>query len=486
MKAIPYKWIALSVTTIGVLMSAIDTTIVVLGLPSIMTSLRSDIVTMVWVIMGYILMSTVFLLTFGRIADIVGRVRMYNLGFLVFTIGSALCGLSQTALQLVIFRLVQGAGGAMLIVNSLAIITEAFPANERGRAMGWNAVTWGIGGIAGPVLGGLILSIASWRWIFYINVPVGIVGTVAAYVLLKEISTRGRRERFDLIGAATFSLGLVGVLLALTQGIYLGWLSAPILGLFGLSVVSFLVFLWHERHISYPVLDLRLFDNRVYSFSVLAAMFQSLAVFAVNFLMTFFLQAVQGYAPLQAALLLVPLPIVNALVAPLGGRLTDRIGGKIPASVGLVIQASALAWLALLQPHTPYPLVAGGLALMGLGGGLFWSPNTSTTMTAAPPARLGVASAALSTLRNTGMVSSFAVALAVAASTMPQQAMAGLFLGTASHLTAAQEQAFTAGMSHAFLVSLVICLVAAVFSVVREGRKATAMPVAQVNQPVGR
>jgi EmrB/QacA subfamily drug resistance transporter len=470
-KTIPYKWIALIVTTIGVLMSAIDSTIVILGLPSIMTGLHSDIVTMVWVVMGYILMSTVFLLTFGRIADILGRVRMYNLGFVVFTIGSVLCGLSQTALQLVIFRLIQGAGGAMLMVNSLAIITEAFPQQERGRAMGWNAVTWGVGGVAGPVLGGLILSVASWRWLFYINLPVGIAGTIAAYLFLQELAPRGRRERFDLLGAATFSLGLVALLLALTEGIYLGWLSAPILGLFALSVGSFVTFIYRERRISFPVLDLRLFRNRVYSFSVLAAMFQSLAVFAVNFLMTFYLQGIQGYGPLQAAFLLVPLPLVNSLIAPLGGRLTDRIGGKIPASLGLLIQAGALVWLALLRPHTPYPFVAGGLAVMGVGSGLFWSPNTSTTMSAAPRDRLGVASGTLTTLRNTGMVSSFAVALAVAASTMPRQAVNSLFLGTATNITSTQAQAFTSGMSHAFLVSLIICLVAAAFSVVREGRK---------------
>jgi len=483
MKALPYKWIALIVTTIGVLMSAIDSTIVILGLPSIMASLRSDIVTMVWVVMGYILMSTVFLLTFGRIADIIGRVRMYNLGFLVFTIGSALCGFSQTALQLVLFRLVQGAGGAMLIVNSVAIITEAFPPNERGRAMGWNAVTWGAGGVAGPVLGGLILSVASWRWLFYINVPVGIAGTIAAYLLLKELSTRGERERFDLIGAFTFSLGLVALLLALTQGIYLGWTSAPILGLFALTLLCFGLFLSRERRINYPVLDLGLFDSRVYSFSVLAAMFQSLAVFAVNFLMTFYLQAIQGYGPLQAAFLLVPLPIMSSLMAPLGGRLADHIGGKIPASLGLIIQSSALAWLAMLGPRSPYSFVAGGLALMGTGGGFFWSPNTSTTMSAAPRERLGIASGTLATLRNTGMVSSFAVAIAVAASTMPRQVVNSLFLGTAAHVTPGQAQAFTSGMNHAFLVSLAICLIAAIFSIVREGRKPLVQPTMNERQP---
>src|SRR5271157_1781541 len=197
-RKIAYKWIVLSVTTIGALMAAIDSTIVILGLPDMMVKLHADLVSMIWVIMAYILVSTVFLLTFGRVADMLGRVRMYNLGFVVFTIGSALCGISQSATQLILFRLVQGSGAALMMVNGVAIITEVFPPNERGRALGINGITWALGGIAGPLLGGLILTAADWRWIFYINVPIGIVGTVWGYRALKEMSTRNRTERFDL------------------------------------------------------------------------------------------------------------------------------------------------------------------------------------------------------------------------------------------------------------------------------------------------
>ena len=172
-RKIAYKWIVLSVTTIGSLMAAIDSTIVILGLPDMMVKLHADLVSMIWVIMAYILVSTVFLLTFGRVADILGRVRMYNLGFVVFTVGSALCGFSGNATQLIIFRLIQGSGAAMMVVNSVALITEVFPPNERGKALGLNAITFSIGGVAGPILGGLILTLADWRWIFFINVPIG-------------------------------------------------------------------------------------------------------------------------------------------------------------------------------------------------------------------------------------------------------------------------------------------------------------------------
>lgn len=204
-RRIEYKWIVLSVTTLGALMAAIDGTIVILGLPQMMEQLHADLIEMIWVIMGYILVSTVFLLTLGRVADILGRVRMYNLGFVIFTIGSALCGISNSASQLIIFRLVQGFGAAMLMVNSIAILTEVFP-NEHGRALGINAITWAAGGVLGPILGGLILNAGNWRWIFFINVPVGLFGAVWGYLVLKERSERRKGEKFDIPGALAFSL----------------------------------------------------------------------------------------------------------------------------------------------------------------------------------------------------------------------------------------------------------------------------------------
>jgi EmrB/QacA subfamily drug resistance transporter len=467
-RRIEYKWIALSVTTIGALMAAIDSTIVVLALPDMMIKLHANLVQMIWVIMAYILVSTVFLLAFGRVADMFGRVRMYNLGFVVFTVGSALCGISQSAMQLILFRLVQGSGAALMMVNGPAIITEAFPPNERGRALGINGITWALGGIAGPLLGGLILTVMDWRWIFYINVPIGIVGTLWGYRALHEMSKLKQGEKFDLPGAGSFSLGLIGLLFALTLGIEYKWTSLPILSLFALFLVMLAVFFRWERRAQNPVLDLSLFRNRIYNFSVLAAMLQSLAMFAVNFLIVFYLQGVRGYDPLTAALLLIPLSIVSAVVGPLSGLLADHIGARIPATVGLLLQAVALVWfITQLSPTTPYVPIAAGLALMGLGGGLFWSPNTSAAMNSAPVHRLGIASATLATLRQTGMVTSFAVSLAVAASSLPHDVMMSLFVGTNVTLGSQVMQAFVIGIHSAFGVSAVLCMVAAGFSLVR-------------------
>jgi EmrB/QacA subfamily drug resistance transporter len=468
-QGIAYKWIALSVTTIGALMAAIDSTIVILALPDMMIKLHADLLEMVWVIMAYILISTVFLLTFGRVADMLGRVRMYNLGFVVFTVGSALCGISQNAEQLIIFRLVQGAGAALMMVNGPAIITEVFPPNERGRALGINGITWALGGIAGPLLGGLILSAADWRWIFYINVPIGLLGTLWGYRALHEMSRPQKGETFDTVGAITFSVGLVALLIALTLGIQYSWTSLPILSLFGIFIVMLIAFFaWERRTHTSPVLDLSLFKSHVYNFSVLAAMLQALAMFAVDFLIVFYLQGVRGYDPLKAALLLLPLPIVSAIVGPLSGLLADHIGARIPATLGVLIQAAALVWfITQLSPTTPYLPIAVGLGLMGLGGGLFWSPNTSAAMNSAPVQRLGIASATLATLRQTGMVTSFALALAVAAGSLPKEAVMQLFVGTNITLGSTMMQDFIIGIQNAFGVSVVLCLIAAGFSLVR-------------------
>jgi EmrB/QacA subfamily drug resistance transporter len=467
-----YKWIALIITTIGSLMAAIDSTIVILALPNMLQSLGSDLVTMTWVIMAYLLVSTVLQLTFGRMADMFGRVRMYNLGFVIFTVGSVLCGISPTAELLIGARVIQGIGGAMLSANSMAIITEVFPSEERGRAMGYNSVTWGAGSVLGPVLGGFILAVASWRWIFLINLPIGIIGTLAAYFMLHDIEPKPRNERFDIFGAILFCVGLVALLLGMMNSIGTGLLAPSVLGLLVVALLAFIVFIIWERRVEHPMLDLHLFSSRHYTFSVLAATLQSLAVFAVNFLIIFYLQGVQSHDPLTAALLILPLPVLTSAVGPLGGYWADRdrFSGATPATVGLLLQVASLVLLVFLAPNTPYLLLASALGLMGLGSAIFWSPNTSSTMGAAPRNRLGVASATLNTMRNVGMLCSFAFSLAVAAASMPPALVNEVFLGTVGHLSLNVANAFTGAMSRAFIASAIICLLAVDCSVVRQNR----------------
>ncbi len=470
MKRFEYKWIALLVTTIGSLMVAIDSTIVILGLPSMIQDLHSNLVKMTWIIIGYLLVSTILQITFGRMADMFGRVRLYNIGFIIFTAGSALCGFAQTDTQLIIFRVVQGLGGAMLGANAMAIITEVFPANQRGQAMGFNAITWGAGSVLGPVLGGIILAVASWRWIFLVNLPIGVIATLAAYLLLHDIKPNPKGEQFDIVGAIFFSIGLLGLLMGIIGGIGANALAPQIVAPIGIGAAGMVAFIIWEQRAAFPMLDLHLFTSRTYTFSTLAATLQSLAVFAVNFLLIFYLQGVKGDSPILSALLILPLPLATSIIGPLSGRWADRIGGKIPATIGLLLQCAALLLLVMLTPSTPYILLAIALFLLGIGGGMFWSPNTSVTMNAAPANRLGVASATLNTMRNIGTVFSFAIALAVAAASMPPKLVNEVFLGTVGHLQPIIAQDFTEAMTKAFIASAIISLAAIYSSFVRDSK----------------
>ncbi len=470
-----YKWTLLSITTAGVLMVSIDVAVVILAIPDMMRDLNSNLVKMVWVLMSYIFVSTVLLLALGRAADIYGRVRLYNWGFALFTVGSLLCGLCRTDWELIAFRVFQGAGGALMLVNSWALITETFPPWQRGTAMDINSMTFGIGGVIGPILGGVILEFASWKWIFFINVPIGILGTLMGYFYLYEISARPQAKRLDLMGSLAFSVSLLALLIGLTETIHTGWEAPTVYILFALFLISLSFFLWWEKRTSSPALDLKLFNNRLFNFSLLASTLQALALFAVQFLVIFFLQAVEGKSPLRAAILLLPMPLGLALMGPLGGRTSDKIGARIPASAGLVTQAAGVYILSQLSTGSSHLHIFLGLLLTGLGGGFFFSPNTSAAMSAANQAHLGVAAAALATLRNTGMVMSLALAQVVAAHAIPRDLMLQLFVGTVVHLRTPLMAAFVKGMHAALLVSVAICLAAAGVSLVR-GRELRRKP----------
>ena len=308
---------------------------------------------------------------------------------------------------------------------------------------------------------------ASWRWIFFINLPIGIGGCIAGYLCLREGAREARDEKLDIIGALAFSAALFALLYGLTQGIGEGWTSPSILALFGLFIVGLVFFLFWERAVDHPALDLSLFDSRVFDFSVLASMFQAIAVFCVQFLLVFYLQAVKGYTPIHSAFLLLPMPVAVSLAGPLSGRMSDKIGAVIPATTGLLIQATGIFILATVDLGSSYLHIALGLALSGMGGGIFFSPNTAAAMSAAKKNRLGVASATLATLRNTGMVISYASALAIAAGSISTDVMMQLFVGTSVKLGSPMMVGFVKGMRAALHVSVVMCLVAAAMSMVR-------------------
>ncbi|MFI5415178.1 MAG: MFS transporter, partial [Candidatus Lutacidiplasmatales archaeon] len=424
----------------------------------------------------YTLMGTALVLSLGRISDMKGRKRMYNAGFVVFIVGSALCGLATDGLQLVLFRGLQGIGGAMLVANGFAILSDVFPPNERGRAFGMISVVWGVGSVFGIGVGGLILSVTDWRWIFWINVPIGIVATGLAFAILRESVTPNPKDTFDLPAAVLFTLGLSAFLLGITEGILNGW-TAPITVWPLVSSVPLLVafVLWEGYYSRDPILPFELFRSWLFSASLIAAVLQGIALFSTNFLLMVYFQGIRGVPVLTAAFLLIPLSATLSIFGPLGGRFSDRYGARVISTLGLLIQAAVLFAFATITASTSLWVVAGYEAALGVGGGLFFPANTSAVMSGVPRPQYGVAAGVMMTLRNSAMALSFAVGLVALTASLPTGTAAAIFGGSFSPQAAASlgysaarlDSIFVGGMRTVFIVAGALVLGAAVFSIFR-------------------
>lgn len=466
-----YKYVVLTNTTIGSFMSQLDSNIVLISLPTIIRELPgTTIFDALWVVMGYMLVTATLLLTFGRLADIYGRVKLYNLGFAVFTIGSGLCSISPNGISLVIFRLVQGIGGALIFSNNAAILTDAFPATERGRAIGINQVFGVSGSVIGLVAGGVLTATLGWRSIFWINLPVGIFATLWAYGRLKELATL-HRDRLDPVGNVLFAGGLSVFLLGMTLGAISGFTaindSMMILGL--LMVVGFI---YAETKVSSPMMDLRLFRMRAFSTGMLSNLLASVARGAVLLLLVFYFQGALLLDALTAGILLIPFSIAFVSIGPLSGYLSDRYGARGFSTGGLVISAVALFWFALLPANVHYSMIAPPMILVGVGSGMFVAPNVASVMNASPAARRGIAAGISSTMITTGFLLSLGVAFVVMATSMPLSALQAIFAGLPVAANELNIGLFMNAMHETFLIMAVVSLVAAVPSLMRGPRLA--------------
>ena len=398
------KWWVLLAVGVGTFMSALDGSVVNTVLPVMAGSLGSDIATIQWVVTLYLLVVSGLLLSFGRLGDLHGHKTVYVTGFVVFVLGSALCGLAPTAGALIAFRALQGVGAAMLFANSPAILTRNFPPAQRGQALGLRATLTYLGQMVGPFLGGWLAVQFSWRAVFYINVPVGLLALLLSLRFIPRDAPADHAERFDLAGALTFMVGLVALLLGLNQGHALGWTSPPILALLALAGLVLATFVVIERRVPYPMLDLGLFRRRLFSAAAASAVLNFLCVYGILFLLPFYLIQGRDLSPAQAGLLLTMQPLVMIVVAPLSGTLSDRIGSRLPATLGMAILAVALFLLSRLGPHSSVGDVVVPLAIAGLGTGIFISPNNSALMGSAPRHQQGIAAGILATARNVGMM----------------------------------------------------------------------------------
>jgi EmrB/QacA subfamily drug resistance transporter len=410
------KWTVLVIVGVGVFMATLDSSIVNISLPAIASyfgvPLNGEVE---WVIIAYLVVTAATLLTIGRLADMMGRKPIWISGLIIFTLGSAICGAAPTLGFLVAARAFQGLGGALLMAISPAMLTSAFPASERGRALGLNAVIVALGVSTGPTLGGLLTTHFTWRSIFYVNVPVGMIGFIATLILLHEPRPIGRL-RLDPLGAALLALGLASLTAGLSFGVEWGWTSPIEVVAILIAVLSLVGLIVVELRVSTPVVDIRLLRNRVFASANISLILSFLALFAVSFMLPFYLEELRGFSAEEAGLLLTPLPLTIAVIAPFSGTLADRIGTRWLASVGLGIACVGLLLISQLDAHSTLFDMIWRLLVIGLGQGLFQSPNNSALMGAAPVGRQGSAAGFLATGRVVGQSISVALAGAIFAS----------------------------------------------------------------------
>lgn len=456
--------LAMVVVMTGVLITAVDTTIVVLALPEIRQALHVALSSVVWVVIGYLLVITLLATQVGRLGDMFGRVRMYETGFLIFILGSFACALAWNEPSIIGFRVLQGVGGAFVTANSGAVIADLFPRERRGRAYGYNAVGWSIGAVLGIVLGGLIVTYVSWRWIFWINVPIGAAALALATRVLRDTADRASRH-LDIAGMLTLGVGLFGVLWAMTRLATTSF-DATVTGYLAAGLALLVAFVLIERRQAEPMLDLSLFKVPTMAPSLLASFFQGVANFSVLFLVIMYLQGPRGLSPIHASLLLVPGYVGGSAIGPFAGRLADKFGPVIPATAGLAIQVVSLLLYARLSLTSGLWLVVIASVINGIGASAFFPANNSAVMKASPPAVFGIASGMLRTFANVGMVFSFAMAILIASRSISKSLAFAIFVGT-TRLHGALAAAFTTGLHSAFYASMAFMVIAAALSASR-------------------
>jgi MFS family permease len=448
-----YKWVALSNTTLGMLVATINSSIVLISLPAIFRGIHLDplqpgnVGYLLWMLMGYLVASAVLVVAFGRLGDLYGRVRMYNGGFLIFTLASVALALTPVggtagARWLIGMRVIQGVGGALLMANSMAILTDAFPADQRGMALGINQVAALAGTFIGLLVGGALAG-TDWRAVFWVSVPFGMLGTAWAYLRLHEVGRRSPGGT-DWIGNLTFAGGLVAVLVAVTYGIQpygghtMGWTRPLVLGLLGGGLALLALFLTVERRVAEPLFHLDLFGIRAFAAGNLAGLLASIGRGSLQFMLILWLQGIwlplHGYSfaatPLWAGIYMVPLTLGFLVAGPVSGWLSDRYGARPFATGGMLLTAASFAALMLLPVDFPYPVFAALLLANGVGSGLFAAPNSAAIMNSVPAPQRGAASGMRATFQNVGFVVSigsfFSLLIVGLAARLPATMYAGL------------------------------------------------------------
>lgn len=450
------KWYVMLAVAMGIFLATIDGSIVNVALPTLVHSFNTNFALVQWVVLAYLLTVTTLILSVGRLADMSGKKPLYTAGFIIFTIGSLLCGLSPTISWLIGFRILKGVGAAMLMALGAAIVTEAFPPEERGKALGMNGLMVSIGIVIGPTLGGVLIDTFSWHWIFFVNVPLGIIGTFIATQFVPAVKPRGG-QRFDYVGAFALFVSLLALLLALTLGQEMGFTHPRILILFGVWVFCLVLFIIIEQQTNQPMVDLKLFKSRLFSLNLFTGFLTFTLIAGSLILAPFYLENILGYDTRHVGFLMAIIPVALGVAAPLSGALSDRLGTRPISIVGLLLLLVGYYALTSLDDQT----TAFGYIIrflpIGLGMGIFQSPNNSAIMGAVPKTYLGIASGLLAITRTLGQTVGIATLGALWASRVTYHAGGSAVAGGT---TAASVAAQVAGLQDTFSVAIVVVLLA--------------------------
>lgn len=442
-------------------MATLDGSIVNVALPNMAQKLSVSTEAIAWVVSSYLIVISGSILVFGRLGDIKGKTKIFQYGIVIFTAGSLLCGISNSFLVLIIARSIQAIGAAAFMANNQGIITQVFPSNERGKALGISGTFVALGSMAGPPIGGFIISHFSWKYIFLINVPIGIIVFLLSVKNLPK-SNKNTNEKLDALGATLFAVSIVALFASLIMGEEYGYSNPVIFSGFAISILAFIIFIVHEKRTETPLLQLSLFHNSLFSLSIFCAFISFVSISSIMIIQPFYLQNVLKYSPAATGLIMVVYPIVTAVVAPTSGHLSDKIGSEFLTFVGLILNSAGLFLMATLNEHSSIYIMILFIVIMSLGNGLFQSPNNSLTMSNAPRNMLGISGSVNALIRNLGMISGTSLAILILYSRMSSH------LGyKVSTYISGKDSVFVYGMSGAYIAAASISTLGTILTAIR-------------------
>jgi EmrB/QacA subfamily drug resistance transporter len=466
-KTFKNRWMILLTIVSMTFMACLDSSIINVALPVMSSKLSVSMASIEWVVTSYLTVISATILIFGRLGDIKGKTKVFKFGIILFTIGSLLCGVSYSLLVLVIARVIQAIGAACAMSTNQGIITHIFPANERGRALGTAGTFVALGTMVGPPLGGFIVSVLSWQYIFLINVPIGILTFVFVMKMLPE-TNKASNEKLDTKGAFLFTLAIVALFGSLIRGQEIGYAEPMIIIGFVIAIISAIAFIFVEKIIQTPLLNLEIFENKLFSISILCGFMSFVAISCSNIIQPFYLQNVLKLSPSVTGLLMVVSPLILSVVAPVSGYLSDKIGSEFLTFLGLILTSTGLLLMATLNEHTSLWNIVIFTGIMSLGNGIFQSPNNSLVMSTVPKSKLGIAGSINALIRNLGLVFGISFSTTLLYNRMSSR--------TGYHVVnyiEGRDDVFIYGMRYVYIIAALICLIGAAITAfrLREARK---------------